>query len=688
MVNVWNDVTEQPILVIKSGTCADVVADSTHRIQQCIQDQLTHLDNRARALASSGNFEAALVDVARIRQLGPFTAVGYLCAGHVYSLQGRQKAAIDIYEQGLDAVPLLDPSYQQLVEARSMAQERDSTRIDFIKEFPIDIIANIAPWILSQGEMKPREIQEYLNVSRVWREKLLFSVRDLHVESTANDDLGSDDDLLEHLAPRCTALTLQNHAIEFPRLMLKAPFPSLQTLIAKGPTRGDDETVGRTIDALANLGSTLTHLEVQSFAYGGCLGQILSSCPNLAHLNMRSVDIRMDSAPECHTNLKTLLFSHFDYELDIHEITKRLPGLHVFAADPFYHFKDVKLLQDNCPNLKVIGCNDYDGSYIYIPTTTTSSHDGDDNDVGVHTFFIDHDGANDFFVHLEDLMDFMRRNSHTLQHVYFYIPLPSGRLGGDDNDDDAYDTTVLDHAIQATGVPLFTKMTTYTQYVIEPRDILMARWVARESPHLTKMEISMYDAGELDTSALFDDLIGRCELESIILEVNGNPTTMDMGGIERFIRYHGTFDSLLHTLILPNHIRLCKDALEALTTLPRLENLSISWPLMKENEGDNNTKSGGSQFIGKLDRLHRLQLSSDDFIPDDVFVQLSKLNITSLELYMPTFFKSSNSTALLSLLQCPNLQELHIRPFYRGNDPHIEGIRTMLASKIGIITGM
>ncbi|KAJ8652860.1 hypothetical protein O0I10_011460 [Lichtheimia ornata] len=621
MVSVWSDFTQQPILAIKSGSCTSVIADSTCRLQQCC------------------NFELALKDAAWMRQLVPSSVAVYLCAGHVYSLQGRQKAAVEIYDQGL-------------------AVQKDH----FINELPLDITMNIAPWILSQGEMAPSEIREYLDVSRVWREKLLSCVRELHVFSTAKDDLGSNDDLLTR-------------------------FPSLQTLIAKDPGY-NYEMIGRTIDALTTLGSTLTHLEVQSYAYRGCLGQILSSCPNLVHLTIRNVDIRMDTAPECHTNLKRLLFSHFDDELDIHDMTKRLPGLEVFAANPVYDFKDVKILQDNCPNLKVVICNDDDDSYFYLPTaTTTTSDHGDGDRVGVHTFYVDCDEANDFFVDLEDLVDFMRRNSHTLQHVYFYIPVPRGRMRHDDNDNDTYDTSILAHAIQGAGDPLFTKMTTYTQYLIDPKDMLMARWVARGSPHLTKMEISMDDT-EVDTSVLFDDLVGRCELESLTFGLNGNPTTMDMGGIERFIHYHGSIDSLLHTLSLPKHIRLSNDALDALTTLPRLATLSISWPLMKEAD---NTKSEHVRcfgFIGKLDQLQHLHIWSDDLILDDVFLQLSKLNITSLELDIPRFLESSKPMALLSLLQCPNLRVLFLRPFYRLNDPLLEDIRSMLGSKIRIIPGV
>lgn len=399
-------------------------------------------------------------------------------------------------------------------------------------------------------------------------------------------------------------------------------------------------------------------------------------------LDTEDVDIALDNGPECHPNLRTLLFRMDNADPDIHDIIKRLPGLEALVAHPLYDLKDLMILQDNCPNLKLVGCNDHVNDYFYVPATTTSNHD--DDLVGVHTFYIEYDEMDRFDAeYIEYVMAFMKRNSHSLRHFYFYIPLPSGHIRDDDN------TLNLMHAIQTAGGvsnPLFNSMTTYSQSIFGHEDMLMARWVARGSPHLKEMTL-LYKMRQQDdifgTTELFDDLIGLCELESLIIHLVGVPAA-DMGGLERLILYHGSFDSLLHTLTLPKHIRLSKDALDVLTTLPRLGNLSISWPLMKEEDNTSMSGSGDrcSQFIGKLDQLQHLQISSDDYIPDDVFVQLSKLNIISLKLYMPMFFKSSKSMALLSLLQCPNLQELRVYPSCRGKDPLVNDIRKMLKSKI------
>ncbi|KAJ8651659.1 hypothetical protein O0I10_012776 [Lichtheimia ornata] len=688
MADSWDDFTANPILTIKSGTCPKAVADSTDRLCQCAQDQLEHLEARARTLATCGHFEEALKDAYTMTRVVRSSPLGYLCVGHVYALQGRQKAAIGIYEQGLDAVPSTDPSRQRLVEARSMAQERDSTRIDFIKELPIDIIENIAPWILCpQEQIPPSEIREYLDVSRVWRERLLMSIRELHIESTPDDDLADDDDLLEQIAPICTALTLQDTTDGFPRLMPKTLFPSLKALNDAEEPLSNETTPEICTNALASVGSTLRYLTINAWEYGICLGDILSSCPNLVYLEARKMDADLANGPECHPNLKILLSWDWNIEaVDIDDITKRLPGLEVFAANPIEYTKDLKTIQDNCPYVKVLGINDHETSYFYLPSTitrTTSKHD-DDRVGGVHTLYIDRFDTTTFYSNIREVMDFMRRNNHTLQHVYFYYPL--GGRGGKN-------ASILNHAIQAAdgggGAPYFKSMTTFTNCICDYDDILLTRWIVRESPHLKELELmryAAYSAGPADTSALFDDLIGRCELESVVFDLKADPA-MDMGGVERFIQYHGTFDSPLHTLTLPKHTRLSKDALEVLTRLPQLEKLNISWPLMKEEDQED---ENCSHLIGKLKRLQHLEIWSDEVIPDDVFLQLSKLNVTSLKLHMP-IFKSSKQLALLSLLQCPKLEELDVSDSSHEDDvsvssyeddPQIDEIRNMLGSKI------
>ncbi|KAJ8652862.1 hypothetical protein O0I10_011462 [Lichtheimia ornata] len=615
MANGWRDVTEQPILVITSGTCANVVANSTRCIQHCVQEQLTHLDKRARALATSGNFEAALNDVAMIRQLGPSSSVGYLCGGHVYSLQGRQKAAIDIYDKGLDAVPLSDPSYQRLVEARSMAQERDSKRIDFIKEFPIDIIENIASWILSKEIIAPSEIQEYLDVSRVWRQRLLMCIRDLHIEGTTDCD-----DLLGLIAPYCTALTLRSEASWLRQFMSNTPFPSLRVLSILRPlflTRysyededEDDVNSGLILDTIISFqATTLTHLTI--FVEEGCdipFANIIRSCPHLVDLKMSWVDTNMSTAPTCCPNMKSLSFmiNHGD-EFDVDDITKRFPELERFMVTPFYYAGDLRIIQSNCPKLRVIGNSSQDCDDDDDDCTPPSSDDSTTIAVGVRSFLIKDDGHWLDEDHGVQCFDYVQSNDK----LYSTNTPPAASTHGQHG---------------CTELTPFKKLDLYPTYTMNA-----------------------------NVGALFDDLIGLCELESAIVKLTiMDPLEDDMGGIERFIQYHNTIDSHLHTLILPQDVRLSNDALDALTTLPQLTTLGLSLPLVQV------------LFIA-------------DPIPDIVFVRLSNLKVKSLRLVMSFLLMNKAPTSLLTLMECPQLEDLQIYPACNPKDTYI---RRALESKI------
>ncbi|KAI7878396.1 hypothetical protein K492DRAFT_209002 [Lichtheimia hyalospora FSU 10163] len=628
MANVWSDGSQQPIVTIVSGTSTNVITDSTRRLQQCLQEQLIYLDNRARALATCAHFEAALKDATTMQQLDPSSAAGYLCAGHVYSLQGREKAAIEIYDQGLAAVPSSDPSYQPLVDARSIAQEKDRKVIDFIKEFPVDIIEHIASKILSTGEkMAPSELGGYLGVSRVWREKLLLGVQRLDIECTTKDDLAYGA-LLEHVAPYCTCLTLGHEAIGFTRLLPKAHFHSLRSLVLLVDC---DYTAELSRETLASLPS-LTHLTIKAYETNLTLGDILNSCPQLVYLHTECVDHDVSTAPEFHSRLKSLLLWEYLSELDIPAIIKRLPALEVFVANPFYYSENLKVVQDHCPNLKLIGCNDYDR---YHHETTISSDNDDDGTAGVHTFVIDYDEEFGKPFHAKHVMNFMIRNRHTLQNIHFWPP-----GCGDVEENDPSDTPILSHAIQATANDnhddQFNQMTRYTQYISHQDDILMARWAARKSPHLKEVELVENDYNgvniEIDIGAFFDDLIGLCDLETLKISLNLD-VSMDMGSIERFIQYHSTFDSQLHTLVLPKNTRLSMEALDALATLPRLKHLSIHFPLVQDDEDDPDGEHF-PQFIHQLavecPRLEYLKIVFHAAIADKIFLRLSELQYQQL----------------------------------------------------------
>ncbi|KAJ8651658.1 hypothetical protein O0I10_012775 [Lichtheimia ornata] len=689
MADVWSDVTEQPIPVIKSGTCPNVIADSTRRLQQCLQEQLTHLDTRAKALATCGNFEAALKDATRIRQLVPSSAAGYLCAGHVYSLQGRQEAAIDIYDEGLAAVPSSDPSHQRLVEARSMAQQRDSTRIDFINKLPLDITMNIVPRImLCDGSVPPSEIRDYLEVSRVWREKLLACVGELHVLSTIDDSHLDDKELLGLIAPYCTTLTLESKVTCLRQFISDTQFPLLRSLhivqawdSAGGDYDEEDEYgSGYLRDIIASFRSTATLTHLRIFADESCyipFADILSNCPSLVDLEATCIDSDMSTAPTSCPNMKSVSFMlNEEQEFDMDDITKRFPELEKLVISPFYYAGALSTIQRNCPKLKIIGSHG-DGGFLATtndddtPTTTMD---------GVRMLYL-----HDYVTHWLDpyegemdyVMEFMQQNSHTLQDVSFYTSFPYS---------DEPPIVANSHAVT------FPQMTSYKQQKIYvPQHLRIAKMVVQKSPHLKHFELVRggFDDDDkiyVNVGELFDDLIGLSTLKSAIIKLASNDPMLDKESVERFIQYHSTIDSQLHTLILPQNMRLSNDALDTLTALPQLKTLGLDLSLVQDEDAKDDEKV--SSFIQKLGsgcpQLQHLELLSEGPIPDVVFVQLSKLNITSLQLTMlsPIMGKKKAATSLLHLLECPQLQELYISPPCNTKNQTNAFIRRMLESQI------
>lgn len=455
---------------------------------------------------------------------------------------------------------------------------------------------------------------------------------------------------------------------------LSIGFPDMCGFTAVEDDEDQDYARRIVVDSIVSFRAsrTLTHLTL--LVGKECdipLGKILSTCPNLVDLQTSWIDMSMSTAPTCCPNLKSLSFmfgvrEDRDYGMD--DITKRLPGLERLMASPFYYAKDLRIIQNNCPKLSVIGSHDGLG----FPKCDHKLPLDDPTTLGVRTFYVkglDEDYSRDQDLgNWEHVMEFMQRNRHTLQDVHFSTWLP-------------FNEQPRHAAVTANrNAGTLNRVTSYTQQIQLQEHLRMARMVAQKSPHLKTFDLSSrYRFLANDVGALFDDLASHCELESVIVKLESNDPLMDMGGIERFIQHHSRIDSQLHTLILPYNARLSNDALDTLTALPQLKTLGFSLPLVQGEDADG---ANISRFIQKLGsgcpQLQRLELRSKDPIPDIVFVELSKLKIKSLHLTM--LYLSTHSTlpaSMLALLDCPQLQDLRLEPSWQttkdSNNEYIIG---------------
>ncbi|KAJ8657661.1 hypothetical protein O0I10_006727 [Lichtheimia ornata] len=146
-------------------------------IQQSASQFYCALRDRAKLLATSAQFEAALRDAAAMQRIRPTSALGYLCEGDVYCQQGRAEDAVAIYTKGLDASSSSsssssDPHYHELQQQRIAAKTMSNNRINFISQLPIDVVST---YIIPRFMLTVLSSTGYclcLHVSDPWQQRI------------------------------------------------------------------------------------------------------------------------------------------------------------------------------------------------------------------------------------------------------------------------------------------------------------------------------------------------------------------------------------------------------------------------------------------------------------------------------------------------------------------------------------
>ncbi|CDH54821.1 predicted protein [Lichtheimia corymbifera JMRC:FSU:9682] len=100
----WSELMKNSNLTAEHGNGGNRIATATQTLQQTAHQFVKVLNERARLLANSAQFDTALYDAAAIRAIFSWSGFGYLCTGDVYCQQGRYAAAISIYDQGFEEV--------------------------------------------------------------------------------------------------------------------------------------------------------------------------------------------------------------------------------------------------------------------------------------------------------------------------------------------------------------------------------------------------------------------------------------------------------------------------------------------------------------------------------------------------------------------------------------------------------
>ena len=126
------------------------------------------LDKRSYAYAMQCDFKAALEDAYEMIKYAPRSAKGYLRAGHLYAMEGKQTQVIQICQRGIETVPNHHHGYRLLKEHKVLAEYKNAKRIDFIARLPLETAFSVFMQ-LDRGEKGIA-----LTVSKTWRDRLLL----------------------------------------------------------------------------------------------------------------------------------------------------------------------------------------------------------------------------------------------------------------------------------------------------------------------------------------------------------------------------------------------------------------------------------------------------------------------------------------------------------------------------------
>ncbi|KAI9489155.1 hypothetical protein BDB00DRAFT_635660 [Zychaea mexicana] len=145
------------------------IAEASSAIASLFERQyIALLDKRSYAHAMRCNFKAALDDAHEMIKYAPTCAKGYLRAGRLYTMEGKQTAAIRICQRGIEAVSKSDPLYLLMKDSKVLAEYQNAKRIDFIARLPLETAFTVFMQ-LDRGEKGIA-----LGVSKMWRERLLL----------------------------------------------------------------------------------------------------------------------------------------------------------------------------------------------------------------------------------------------------------------------------------------------------------------------------------------------------------------------------------------------------------------------------------------------------------------------------------------------------------------------------------
>ncbi|KAG2217236.1 hypothetical protein INT45_012695 [Circinella minor] len=145
----------------------ELIRQATNTIVHIEQlELLLMLEHRAHALGMKSKFGAAEQDAETMIKYAPTLPQSYLCFGKILSMQGKQKRALKVYQEGLEKVPMNHLAYGQLLQAKKMADEKNNQHFDLVSALPLEVKDEIVK-LLSETERS-----NLFDVSTTWSQRL------------------------------------------------------------------------------------------------------------------------------------------------------------------------------------------------------------------------------------------------------------------------------------------------------------------------------------------------------------------------------------------------------------------------------------------------------------------------------------------------------------------------------------
>ncbi|KAJ8663831.1 hypothetical protein O0I10_000105 [Lichtheimia ornata] len=623
----------------------NTIVDDTKILHDLVQQQLKVLNRRAMALATNALFEEALHDATQMKQIASYAPSGYLCAAQIFTMQGRQLAAIHECNKGLQTVSLADPLYDQLQVIKSEAESRQDTCIDFITELPLDIIDNIATRFFPQVIRSYDTASPYLNVSRNWRDRLCACV-ELRFSLTAFDASSETFHALESYAPFIKGLTLSYDGLHY--LQLLPIFTMLRSFTAVCQSCFDVDLL---LEALGHVGNNLKELSIESSSgeTSLALGEVFRICPNLTTLHCQTINMDMSAAKRTYPKMAKLSLARIFPSMDqtiIQDLFSRLPALHVFSIDQVADPRALLLVPTLCPTVKVLL---HDTPLSILPQRSDASNHRCFIKPGLQKLCIDGSklDTNDFFAMLEN-------NNDTLQELRYWHRALSQPQQQQLMRHRTTTTTSFSDGIMTPLLSQLKHLTTFFCELEDRRSQYIATCVLERAPQLEHVSIKNNFIDTTWNGAIFDALIALKHLHTLELSMR----RINDDALQRFADRHcgrAERGATLRHISLGAFYGLCDETLYKVACIPSLESISIESKVVEKMS----TLITWMELLGQgCASLKQVRFAGTTTANDQILCHMHYMQ--SVERVVLSNLPHITDAGIMALLACPRLRHIHI----------------------------